>query len=302
MNRQVIGVLVLALAAVGILVTSPWLNPDVVDGRALVQPPAPPPAVGTCLARLPSTDLPGNTMTSPAAAAGSPVSCDGEHAGEVFHVHDPALPAFAPPSASRPLCSEPGGDIWSYMGVPVDDGTGGWQPVLDVSIVVVEPDRRQSEAGQRWQACVIAGGGSRPTLTGSVRATGDGAGPPAQLSLCETAVSADFTRQSSGACDSAHGTEVFGVRVPVPGDTVSALDTSCRSLVVRDTGRASLPDEPGLRVSAEIYQFVDDSVRRVDVLPSDGDGWARCVAEAREGRFLTGSLRRLGTDPIPWAP
>lgn len=291
----------LFVAAVTVSAAARLANPEVVDGRAEMAPPAPPPTVGTCVAAVDPNTPRWNADGTPLPQDITSVPCDTPHQGEVFYVYDEVVSLNAAPSEQRQLCVEPGQDAGAYLGRPTGPTTGGeWLPQLTFSSLLVAPSDRQVAAGQRWSACVLTYGDvSGVQLSESVRDVLHGRMIPTPLTSCWD--STNLVSRGPVSCAGVHASELLAeLTQPLGGVTLDSLETSCRELAVAATGRTSIADEPGLTVSMGIVAYPDTGPTYVPAVPDNGPWSSYCTIDTVEGRALTGTLRGLGETPIPW--
>lgn len=303
MDRRGSGGLILVGALLVVLVPRA-LNPPQVDGLASAVPPRPPVEVGECIdgevASFALTET-GAIMTwNPVTV----VACTDPHDGEVVYREDarPDTATGFPTTAINDFqtrCADGSWAPWSSTST----STNGWQPAVNTYASVLGPDRRQFAAGQRWTACVI-GTGNR--LDGPLELTVDDRVPP-EFGYCT--VDGTTAGDSAGVpCTEPHTAENFGYRgIDVGSDLdQDTLISSCRDVVAQATGRPDLAAEAALVISAEANAwYSSDGTDKAVTLPLPADaegGWASCDVHTTDDRKLTGSLRRIDDDPLPWAP
>lgn len=308
MDRRTGGALVIVLALVSVLVVPRILNPVLVTGVAAPAPPPPAPAIGDCIA---DTDWSSGFDDAGALIQSAPavfVPCTEPHQGEVSYVNPDFQPA--PYNAGQPYggfddpCTNPPHSELTYLGL--DPTTAHlWEPALATGTRVLGPDARQFAAGQRWAACVITFRGYA-TVTSTLRDATRRDGPPRALAVCFTGGGANPTDRPA-LCSGPHAVELLAA-VTLPADDPidqTALDRGCVELADQQAGRP-LSNEAGLEVVALTYAFDTASAAPVEVvapLPTGADGgWSSCLVRAVDGRRLDGSVRQLGTRPLPWAP
>ncbi len=322
MTHRVGGGLVLLLAVVSLLVVPRVLNPPAVDGAARIEPPDPPPAVGTCLVDQDTViDIgPDGGLEVPDLPA--PTSCSGEHAAEIFRVFAHVGPANlggddGPASVDEAYnaCWDDS-SLWSYIGAempdPADLVPGQWWSNPELTVSLTGPDATQRAHGARWVACAAGSpfGTLRQPLEGIVTVSG---GVPPALSACyaDRPDGSDSAFERIG-CGTPHRAEklatttVFdeagsGVR-PV---NMTVLESGCTALAHAATGR-DLSVDPGITVEVMVYVWSDTGLTVTsgelpDVRNAQG-GWADCTITVTDpDRALAGSLRLIGDAPLPWA-
>lgn len=306
MDRRISGGLALVLALVAVLVTPRILNPPVLDGAALVEPPAPAPVVGDCVRQsiggYTVSDRGGLTTYEPVTL----VPCTELHRSEIIRVEPDLGPAANPTNPAQPIdafftrCLGAGSSSW---GTNEELSAGDWQPEVNIMYGVFGPDARQFAAGQRWAACVVALPNGE--LDRRLPATSRTEVPP-ELGLCTVAPGGTEDTATVIGCASPHTSEIFGHRVLGAGSDLAQdeLLRGCVDLVTTATGRAGVAQEPTLSVVAETIAWYDDRDGGPVTLPLPAGaqgGWATCTVRPADSRKLTASLRLIGDAPLPWS-
>lgn len=313
MDKRWGGLLVVVVALTAALALSGSLALRV-PGAALVGPPPGPPEVGDCVAApLDSLPLPGDGVTGGYHVAKT-LPCNGSRFGEVAAVLTDPTPAPEPvtrqsvdPATGEPITStswpEDGNTAVcaaraaTYAGVPTDDGTG-WRSAAQINSAIVQPDVRQSAAGQHWIAClVVAAPNAAVAYSTPIRGMYADGYPADLISRCGPSVDAFDSIQTS--CGSAHRTEYFGFTTVLASTSLSKLQANCAAEIAR---RTRVPDPTmggAFRVSVSAYYF---SVNGYQMGGLQAGGSASCKLEAVDPhRVLDHSLAGLGARPIPWA-
>lgn len=294
MRQRAAGVLILALALLGVLVVSA-LNGRGLPGTAVSQPIPPPAQVGDCVLEdlYPALHFGDEEPTAPPARLGP---CSGKRFGEVVRV-----------SATTPVDDfECYGDAAAYLGLaPVEyTDTEEWWSAISVFALVVRPSELQSAVGQHWSACVMLAPSSDgsaavplPSSPKDARHTADGI--IARFGSCNDGLDPPTPL----VCSSPHTAEVFAYRTPQdPTVTQREVDDGCRAQVVAATGMADPTGGGVLVVEAVTYTYgADGTMTRVPISEAVGaDGFTSCAVRVGDPeRRLTAGLTGLGDRPIP---
>lgn len=315
MGRRVGGLVIVLLVLLAAAIVPSALG-RTVAGRAVLVPVKGPPAVGDCLT-VPGTS--GRVQGQGATyATQSLAACSGSRYGEVVAViddarsHDPAVPTIQTPSDSSTVSDDPNQQTCSdaelrYVGVPTTARPAAiaeWGPVTGIEVEPTGPDELQKKFGQSWVACVlyVNGGSGSVSYAGTAKNAFTTGELPAAFAVCVS--SADLMTAAPVPCHGAHTVEAFAVRgTGHPGLTQQSLDTSCLAVVARMT-KLSDPTAAGQLEVGAIAIHDGPSGASVPGLggPTDGSGFAACVAVSPAGRTLTASLLALHGRPIPWGP
>ena len=314
MRRQGAGLAVLGLALLAALVAPAPAGARRIAGEPTAAPVPGPAKAGDCLTHY---DL--GMFTDPTDAGVdyhyssiALQACAGARYGEVA-TRIPVTPSVTadkdqPPDrgSTDPYYQQCQSAAAGYLGLPADVPAivgaspdtlfSYWAPTFAYSVGLSLPSARQIAAHQHWLACVVYApdlAGGTAVLDGSVRgALASGVGRNA---FGECVIDADLSVGSvPGACHVAHDSEVFGTAEVTGASSISraTLTATCRQLIARLTG---LPDvTAGGRLLVTVFgggQGAEAYLTGAPVL---------CAVTAVGAGKLTGSLRGLGSQPIPW--
>lgn len=312
-RRRVAGVGVLAAAVIAVSVGAGLGRPLVV-GTASAPPVAPPPQVGDCLYAGSAGPWPwsrgaGSTGDNDWQMAGYTRwfgPCRDPWFGEVVGVREQAdvmreLVDAAP--GGRDPCAAV---TTAYLGRSEVTGVDGWEPVT-VGGVGLDPDRRQSLAGQDWLACVLAPpawdsngqmvdlgpiGGLRTTE--SLRGRWADLGVRDRLGLCETG---PLDLSFGAFCGAPHDRELLAwSRWQETADAATLIE-GCRAQAARLMERDTLAGA----VTAEVVIFgpgpPEIATAQTELPEQHG---ANCVVRATDpSAQLTATVIGLGDRPDP---
>ena len=281
MDRRLIGVLALLLAAVALLVVRAAENPGLPGSAAPVALPGPPP-VGSCL-------VVDTTVTV--------VECAEPHDAEVT-----AGTTIDDQAPSRSFCDAAAAD---YL-PPIITGDG-WQVPVDVQTAVLPAPEGQRSADRGWRACTVRPESSE-RFTGSLRGMTLATFRDDVFGSCPAP-----SRSDRIPCSAAHPTELLGTTnlaypdaqptgayfgidnsaAALPDAVGADLDHRCRTLAATLTGNPDPTYGGRLTVRLEV-----DTVVPTDV-PGTLQVCVSCAVDAPPGRWLTASVIGLGTAPLP---
>lgn len=278
LDRRSAGLVLIVLTLLAMVVVNRLLARDV-DGTAVALPPIPPPAVGSCVARV----------DDPVLAVDPVVDCSVPHAGEVVQ----SWPARKPATAA---CS--GGVAFGWQ-----LGVGWAQPLTSISTTKV------SFGGPvGWAACVqIPVERNNPSValqhTGSLTMPAPGTSAAVGLCFETTAKSLDSPTvyDSQVDCTSPHTVQRLGEFLPLPQDQLPS--EQCAAFAQRTVNSTQAFSGAG---ALQSRTSIDLTIGRVTVRdPGDGtqhqaDPGLACDVIAASGRQLVGSVVGLGDKPLPY--
>ena len=312
-QRRLVGVALVALTVLAVTAIGVATRPVAGTPTAASIPPAP--LVGDCVLTRPTgigwDDQPGAGPDDPPAAAETG-PCDGPRYGEIAAV-DAAQTSIDEQLGQWPECDQ---QVTAYLGIPLTDGPAEkyWHTsVMALATGFLWPSRVQAAAGQRWAACVAAISdpfASTIQRPGRVDFTlrGGWSNPPVRdlIGVCRQ----DPLEYLS--CAQPHRSEVFAdADLSAPELTQDQLDQGCRDLVGTQTGMSDITAAGALTVEVTIGAFreqttdvepIPDLSAARNLVPPADYLYAQCLVSATDpaGR-LTGSLRGLGSAPVPFS-
>ncbi|MGI8416376.1 MAG: hypothetical protein ACR2P2_09285 [Nakamurella sp.] len=278
LDRRRAGLVLIVVTLLAMVVVNRILARDV-DGTAVAPPPIPPPAVGSCVARV----------DHPVLAVDPVVDCSVPHAGEVVQ----SWPARKPLTAA---CS--GGVAFGWQ-----LGVSWAQPMMSISTTEVSFGGRVG-----WAACVqIPVERNDPSValqhTGSLTAPTPGDG--AAIGLCFDAAGKQLDSaavyDSQVDCTSPHTVQRLGQFLPLQQAQLPI--EQCAAFAQRTVNSTQAFSGVGALMSRT---SIDSTIGRVTVRDSgDGtehttDGGVACDVIAAAGRQMVGSVVGLGNKPLPY--
>ena len=268
-----------------------------------------PPAVGDCVTSVPdviSQMRDGNfgvadQIDLPTALYGP---CGGRIAGEVSYViGDAGSSARVPAPQYQDQLSQCGLDTLGYTGSvpPIVNGASGqpglvWSSAVNFQVISVGPSPLQRRAGQRWSACVVGGPAAHP-YKGRLHDVLTSGLLPATFASCWN--SDALLDSGQVRCDRPHAVELLATTgLGSTPHTAPDVRRSC-SVYAGRTMRSADPDRGGA-LRFEIVDFRDT----VTVVPPSAsqvlqETFIGCLAVARDGLQLSGSLVGVGDGPLP---
>ncbi len=306
MDRRLLGGVLVLVALVAAVLT-----PDVGhrrvpgDGRPIAAPE--PPRRGNCVTSLAevNSELQGgdfgidDQINLPAPEIGP---CTGPIVGEVVSVLRDVAPESLPAPRYQQAIADCGLNSIYYTGSipPVVPGSSGnpaivWSPAVNFQETYVGPSALQRLVGQRWSACVIGAPFGRP-FAGRLRDVLSGGTLPSIFAHCwRTAAMRDSEQVP---CDEPHAVELLATTgLGGTPQTAAEVQRSCTVFA----GRMMRTDDP-TRDGALNYLILAFRDTEVAVPPSTEllhDTYITCIATARHGVQLTGSLLGVGDGPLP---
>lgn len=309
MNRRWLGLVILTMVLVAGLVVARTAGPGLV-GSALPEPAPGPPTAGDCVGVVdgaPPALLSFNERDlGVRAPTVTTAPCDGERAAEVVLViedarESPPAPVGAEDTFDPAIddCLTAGTAFVGAAGTATDPSPG-WTHQLRYLSAFAGPDDRQRAAGQHWLACVVRPAGWNPDeqelpYTGSLRDAVTTGVERDRTGVCAL----DVVLEDPVTCDDPHRGESFGVTdTEEPSLRAQWLDT-CRSWVVSLTGLADPTAAGQLEVTLVVRDDLTGHFAGDAEIPAGAH--LRCgIVTTDPGRLLTGSVRALGDQPLPW--
>lgn len=309
MMRRWWGLVLVAVVLLTGLAVARVAGPGIV-GTGRAEPVPGPPVAGECIA---ATDGASPTLLSfndrqlggraPAAATGP---CDGEIYGEVVVVIDAASRAGSTDSGvEEPLdpaideCLTAGS---AFVGV---SGTAAgaeptWSHRLQYYSAFAGPDDRQRAAGQDWLACVLRPANpdddtTVPPYRGTLRDAIFTGVERDRTGVCAP----DPTLEDFVPCSLPHLGENFGLANTREPSTRAEWEDSCRAWVSALTGLADPTADGQLELTLVVRDDVSGEYVGDPQIPAGAH--LRCgLISADRDRMLTGSVRAIGDEPLPW--
>lgn len=316
-TRHALGVLAIALAlVVGVAVAH---NQKPIAGFATALPVPGPPAVGDCAAT--PAGMQGRDLATflDHQAAGTfaptylsneigPAACAQPHYGEVVAlISDPddveisgsANSGFTITDRNIDSCSA-AANRYLTPGAPSDPSA--WVPAIFTESAVIGPTERQRQAGQHWAACVTYvlspsgdDGDTPASYRGTLRAAAETGNQRDHLGLCGTNFSDGFL---AGGCAVPHRYELIATSTTDHPSSHDDALAGCQTELQSATGISNVASTTGLRADLTATTAEGTQIT-TGTLPAGTN--LNCGITTTGTMRLRGSLRSLGSDPIPWA-
>jgi hypothetical protein len=302
MDRRPVGVALVVVALAAVMVV-PVLSGIRSTGTAVPIALPSPPAIGDCVARLP-TDAPDPGQAPPRVPMDRVLlgPCRGAIAGEVVaYWADEAALADAPRSRRAGPCYPP---LARYAALTSDASSidavqpwlvepVSWRPTLAYQAFLITPTDLERRAGRAWSACVIGAAGGqeyRGSLAGSF---GIGA-LPVGFGSCWTP-DASGRLAGPGECAKPHTAQLLATGWTGPYGSSSDADvvSSCRRVAGRVMETAD-PERGGQ------LAFVADRMGRVAAEWPGNPSTLGCFVVTADGRALVGLVNGVGDRPLPF--
>jgi hypothetical protein len=304
MDRRPVGVALVVVALAAVMVV-PVLSGIRSTGTAVPIGLPSPPAIGDCVARLP-TDAPDPGQAPPRVPMDRVLlgPCRGAIAGEVVaYWADEAALADAPRSRRAGPCYPP---LARYAALTSDASSidavqpwlvepVSWRPTLAYQAFLITPTDLERRAGRAWSACVIGAAGGqeyRGSLAGSF---GTGA-LPVGFGSC-WAADASGQLAGPGDCAKPHTAQLLATGWTGPYGLSSDADvvSSCRRVAARVMETAD-PARGGQ------LTFVADRMGNLARGWNGNPSTLGCFVATAYQRQLVGLVNGIGEGSIPFAP
>ncbi len=307
MDRRLAGVIVVLVVLV-VAVVAPNLSQRRIAGSAEPIAIPDPPARGDCVVAVADVNRllrEGNfgvddQIELPVARYGP---CDGPIVGEVVSVTDDAdTPKRVPAPQYQNELSQCALNSIGYTGSvgPVVDGARGepaivWSPAQNFQDTAVGPSRIQRLTGQRWSACVVGAPAAQP-YRGRLQDVLTAGTLPSNFGNCWRTPAMLDSEQVP--CDRPHAVEILATTgLGNAPHTAADVHRSCTVYAGR-----MMRTEDATRAGALSYTILDLRDTGIVVPPSQEilqDTYITCLAVARHGLRLTGTLVGVGDGPLP---